>query len=515
MLPRFIPLPFILLGVIGIGLAGLMYLLMFSCRFGYDATVCLIVSEDWGRGLIPYAASIDSKAMGMFVLDRGLMLFFGKTPAAIHGATLGINILLGITAAWATGKHLSLIQKLSVVVILLATGFLTEMQYLLTEQPTAIFGVLAYACVLRRFKRGPTLGIQGVVAGALLGVSFLFKPVAGFYGIALAMVIAIECYYQEMTPLKRVWRWLISMTLISTGFFLSIGAACLWAAMNGVLREMFLQSILVPLSYEFHSAFFRSFMTKLCSLILAFIAAICGWLYLLKKEGWRSDDQRWRLELLIFSFCSFYSFTKNQASHYLIAALPFVIPFIVSICGEFKRLLSRRVVVFAALCVCASIVPLVFKYAGRLEGLTKDYVAEDRRYAYAMVSLVRPDEYALLINALDRSPANTYWHTGLRPAWPYLSIDQPSYYFQARNAGLLLKAVQNPKTTLVSWRPGEPYFYLPRPLPFPPAEVEAAYATLIQDFEPVSEVDGFHFRGLWKRKGSSIEPRAPTAGPFS
>ena len=62
---------------------------------------------------------------------------------------------------------------------------------------------------------------------------------------------------------------------------------------------------------------------------------------------------------------------------------------------------------------------------------------EDRSYARALVAETREGEYALLINGLERTPANVYWFTGLRPPWPYLSIDQPSYCFRRAQQGVV------------------------------------------------------------------------------
>ncbi len=177
--------------------------------------------------------------------------------------------------------------------------------------------------------------------------------------------------------------------------------------------------------------------------------------------------------------------------------------------------MNSRWLIALGSCMLVSVAVLVGSQWQVLAKRFKNPMHQDLNYARALVSETRPGEFALFINGLDRTPANVYWFTGLRPPWPYLTIDQPSYCYLDRNKGLLLGAITNPKTAIVAWVPEEPTFYLSRALPFPQSEIDQAIQILHQEYEPVPEVGGFDFRGLWKRKGRTAEERPFSAGPFS
>ncbi len=267
--------------------------------------------------------------------------------------------------------------------------------------------------------------------------------------------------------------------------------------------------------YQSHYIFLTHFLLKLSPLLAAWGIGLALFIYDWSRSGFGEERIRWQAGLLIFAFVSSLALLKNQASHYFITALPFVVPFIVSIFGaRMERVNSRYLAVLGG-GVAILAVALVATHWAELRERLANPLEEDRSYARALVAETREGEYALLINGLERTPANVYWFTGLRPPWPYLSIDQPSYCFLERNKGLLLGAITNPKTAIVAWIPEDPVFYLSRTLPFPPAEVEQAVRVLHEEYEPVPLLEGKPVRGLWRRRGRTAQERPFPGGHFS
>ena len=216
--------------VMGVGLAVLMYRLMLGCRFGYDATVLLVIAEDWGRGLLPFHTYIESKPLGMYLLDRLFLWMCGKSPYGLYASALGVNLVLCLVPAIGFRKYLRPTERIVVTAVgMLAVGFLTEMQYLITEQPTAIFGALGFIVAFSSLERRHRMGSRAMVAGLLLGISFMFKPVAAFYLVALTVVVAMEEYHFRSSRLGWVGGWFVDMVVVTVGFFIPFGVACLWA----------------------------------------------------------------------------------------------------------------------------------------------------------------------------------------------------------------------------------------------------------------------------------------------
>ncbi len=96
----------VILVLLGMVLAVLMYRVMLACRFGYDATVLLVIAEDWGRGLLPFHTYIESKPLGMYLLDRLFLWMCGKSPYGLYASALGINLVLCLVPAIGFRKYL-------------------------------------------------------------------------------------------------------------------------------------------------------------------------------------------------------------------------------------------------------------------------------------------------------------------------------------------------------------------------------------------------------------------------
>ncbi len=299
----------VILLLIGVGLAVLMYLLMLGCRFGYDATVLLVIAEDWQRGFLPFHTYIESKPLGMFVLDRFLLWICGKSPYGLHAAALGCNLVLCLLPAVGFRKYLRPTESIATAVCLLAAGFLTEMQYLITEQPVAIFGVLGYIVAFRGLSRRHKLGGQAMITGFLLGCSFMFKPVAAFYGVALAIVVAMEVYHFRSSRLDWLWTWLLDMFLAAAGFLIPFGVACLWALQHQVLQEMLLQTLWDPfICYKTHYLFLKQFLVKLSPLLVAWMICLFHFVYTWTRRSFDDELISWQVGLLCFRQHHYFAF---------------------------------------------------------------------------------------------------------------------------------------------------------------------------------------------------------------
>lgn len=499
-------------GLAGLALAGLMYLVMLNSGLGYDSLLYLILGEDWRRGILPYTSYVEIKPIGIFLLDR-LILSVSRSPYWIDLAVLAIDLtLVGVTVA-CFARWLNRTEQVILGFSIFCLGFLTEMSFLLTDQPMTIFAVVGFGLLLK-----PGNGRGKLAGGIALGISFLFKAPGAFYLVAAIMAFAVRPGWQRIYLRKTLPGYLRDCIPTIAGFAIPFGLLAIWAGSHGLLQRMLFLSIWVPLfHYPSHTVFLWSFAGKLGPFLLIWLVSAGYWLA--RPLERRGDRGLWQTWLLIFSVVSGGQFLKNQGSHYLIAALPFMTAFIISVWSPVAQTAPRRTLRVAMACGAAALLVFVLAFRGKILARVgiPDLKAE-RRLAAGIVELTRPGEQALFINGVVKSSCYLYWITGLRPPrpWPYLAIDVYSYGLADAHRGKLVESLRNSNTALVGMVPEESPSYLGWPWPWPEDELREARRILDEKFEPVEAVNGFATHGLWKRKGRTPDGAASfTAGPYS
>jgi hypothetical protein len=503
-------------------LLALSYLVMLNSGLGYDSLFHLIMGEDWAKGILPYSATVEVKPIGIFFLARLIVTHLGASQYAINLAVLLMNCLLIATTVICCSEWLDRTEQWLLALLFLGLGFLTEMSFLLSDQPTALFGVLGFRMLLAGRSGRAQPYLWNLLTGAVWGVGFLFKPVAGFYLVAAFLVLVAAAY---RLPLKARPSWaslLISGFALGVGFAIPLIPVALWAYANHILGTMALWTIWVPLfRYPSNRLFLVPFLVKLGPFLVVWLIAIGHWLTQAAGKEGRTAPGRdaWLTSLLIFGVLSLAPLMKNQSSHYLITALPFMAPFVVGVwVPAFRDWTRGRILAPALLAAAAAGVCLAGAGGKLLARLHTPNFESDRRVAADVLKWTRPGERALFINGVIKSSGYLYWITGLRPPqpWPYLAIDEHSYSMSSVHQGSLARSLADSRTTLVGIVLDESPSYLNRPWPFSRKELDEANAILHEKFEEVSEVGGSPVRGFWKLKGRTPDGSARfTGGPFS
>jgi hypothetical protein len=500
----------------------LSYLVMLNSGFGYDSLFHLIMGEDWAKGIVPYSASVEVKPIGIFVISRLIVSQFGTSPYLINLAVLMLNCLFVVTTVLCCAKWLDRTELFLLALLLLSLGFLTEMSFLLSDPPTAIFGALGFRMLMTKQSQPMQPYLWNLLTGAVLGMAFLFKAVAGFYLVA-ALIVMVLLAYQLPRDARRGWVSVaISGLALCAGFVIPFLPTALWAYQNHILGTMALWTIWVPLfRYPVNRLFLVPFVIKLGAFLVAWLTAVWYWLTQTAGKGSKTTNDRdtWLLSLLIFGVLSLVPLLKNQAGHYLIASLPFLAPFVIAIWVPAFRTWSRRGVLVPALLVALALCVCLLGGGNKLLArIHTPNFEPDRRVAADILKWTRPGEHALFINGIPRSSGYVYWITGLRPPkeWPYLAIDAHSYGMSDFHQGSLVRSLQDSTTTLVGIALDESPSYLKRPWPFSQKELDEANNILHQKFELINEVGGLGVTGLWRLKN-----RTPTGtvrfegGPFT
>jgi hypothetical protein len=505
-------------------LLALSYLVMLNSGLGYDSLFYLIMGEDWAKGIIPFSAAMEVKPLGIFLIARLIVAHLGVSPYAINLAVLFINCLLIATTVICCAPWLDRTERALVALLLLGLGFLTEMSFLLTDQPTALFGILGFRLLMDRRAQGARSGLWNLATGAAWGVAFLFKAVAALY-LAAAWLVLVVIAYRQPRQERRSWASLAATGLtLGVGFAIPFLPVAGWAYQNHILGKMALWSIWVPLfRYPANRLFLVPFLVKSGAFLVAWLAAIWYWRTQTagkeaqpagKGDSTVQDRDTWLTGLLIFGGLSLASLMKTQSSHYLIDALPFMAPFVIAVWVPALRNWTRGQVLWPAL-LAAVAAGAGGKLLARLH--TPNFES-DRRLAADILKWTKPGEHALFINGVPRSSVYAYWITGLRQpkSWSYLAIEPYSYGMSAYHQGSLVRSLEDSSTTLVGVALDQPPSYLNQPWPFSRKELEEANTILRQKFEPVNEVGGYHVEGFWKLKGRSPNGTARfTGGPFA
>ena len=494
-----------------------MYLYMLGSNFGYDATVHLVIADDWVDGTPPFAKYAEGKPIGIYVLGSILLTLTGSSVPLVHLGVLLVNLTLVAGCVLVSRRWLSTVSLAVLAVLLLLLGFFTEMVYFLTEQPAAIAGLCALGLLLARARSSRGRVLLDGAAGAAIGVGFLFKQVDALYLVAALLLVWMRARLRQAERVHGSHPVGREATVLVLAAGLPLAAALLWAASQGLAASMAYLTLWMPLvEYGSHTLFLKPFLTKLGPLLLAWLVCSVAFLVELRRRTIEDERSLWRAGLLAFGGVSLASLWKNQASHYIIPALPFAVAFVVEVAEQWATRLASGARLVLACLAAAGVLALGWTYRGYAKRLTNPPdLAVDAAYARAIASLTRPGEQALLINGLRRATSYMYWTTGLRPPWRYLTIDQPAYALAPQAPGELLAAMRNEQTSLVSWDPVEPASYLDPGLPFSAAELADARQVLEQRFERVSELGGFEFPGLWKLKGRLPAVRPLCDGPFT
>ncbi len=499
------------------GLAGLMYLSMLNSGWGYDSMLYLVIGDDWRRGILPFTNHVEVKPVGMFLLDR-IILSVSRSPYWVNAVVLAIDLTFVAVVVQCFSQWLTRTERMVLAVSLLSLGFLTEMGYLLTDQPMTIFAVLGFRMLFpSAFEKQPL--VKGkLLGGVAFGLAFLFKAAAGFYVVAGCVAMAVKPNRKWSGLRHTVVPWVRDCFLIGIGVATPFALAAIWAQQHGILQRMMFLTIWVPLfRFPSHPDFLWPFLGKLGPFLALWLAAVIYWFV---SPGFLDPERRtWQRWLLIFSIFSSGQLLKNQGSHYLIASLPFMTAFIVSVGSPVIQRIPHRFAPVITACVLAAACLFVFAFRAKI--LIKVHAPDfrvERRLAETLVSLTRPGEQALFINGVTKSSVYAYWLTGLRPPrpWQYLAIDVYSYGLADTHQGQLVESLRNSNTALVGFIPDQPPSYLNWPWPFSQDELDEAQRILHERFEPVDSIDGIFFPGLWKIKGRTADSHVPIpSGPYA
>jgi len=225
---------FILIGVV------LPVVLYLNIPPNEDESYYILVSGDYARGIgIPYEDyASDPKPPGIYYLLTPIFYIFGPSVVAARLTLFFVSALAAIAIFMVAEKYKTGSGKIASLLYL--TGMLLsayEGFSVLTESFMVLFLALA---VYFTFESKTSLGL--LAAGALGGISFLFKQPGGFFLVFLIAYVLLEHRNKNfglITSTKRIIAGII-------GFIIPIALSLLHFYSLGALDEMLYWVFVVP-----------------------------------------------------------------------------------------------------------------------------------------------------------------------------------------------------------------------------------------------------------------------------
>ncbi|HTM45533.1 MAG TPA: hypothetical protein VL137_11290 [Polyangiaceae bacterium] len=197
---------------IGSMLFFLLQLGLFS--YGRDQSIYALVAREMAQGKLPYRDVWDFKPPGIFFVYSFARTLLGASMLAPR-----LLEILGIGAMSAAflymGQQLVGSWLVGLIAAALATLLHVQLEFWHTGQPESFGGfitVIALALVISDFSTRRRQVWSELTVGALLGVTFLFKPPLAGAGIVIA-AYTFKKGKLEQTPLRQTWASLLRFAL--------------------------------------------------------------------------------------------------------------------------------------------------------------------------------------------------------------------------------------------------------------------------------------------------------------
>src|SRR5438477_11550168 len=203
-----------------------------------DEAVYSIVGNEIVDGGRPYVDAVERKPPLLFWLYAGIFEATGKfNPAGLHAVALGWT-LATMAGLYVIGRQL--FDR--------GTGLVAALLYSV-YQPWGTFKNLAFngemimnlplvwACAIVFARSSPRLRPELLVAGALLGASFLLKQPAAIAAVPLGIYVLLPTY-QTSRRLTRT-NSIIQAAILTGGFFAALGLVTIVLWKQGILHEAF------------------------------------------------------------------------------------------------------------------------------------------------------------------------------------------------------------------------------------------------------------------------------------
>ncbi|GAB2563186.1 ArnT family glycosyltransferase [Spirosoma aerophilum] len=290
------------------------FLFAYNSGYGYDAYEYLVLARTLSEGYSLYDF-IPSKSYLLYSSTSVLLNLLGGYNHVSVSALITLLATGVVVSAWRAGRVFGNRAALLAVAISAGSCFFMEMNFLEPESWVAIFGLNAFAVVVRENGRP---NWRWLAAGVLLGVAMCFKSVAAFYVAGLGAFILVLWLTGRLTFGPMVGRGM----LVLLGFALPLVGSALYFYATNRLEAHLEWTYIYPFSgYPSHTIFLLKFIIKLSWLLtLLLVSFVLVW-----KEPYRSLYRQtpalW-LALLMAGF-SCVAMLKTQASHYFFPAAVF------------------------------------------------------------------------------------------------------------------------------------------------------------------------------------------------
>jgi hypothetical protein len=211
--------------------------------YGRDQGIYAVVARGWLQGQAPYRDVWDFKPPGIFVVFALAQTLFGSSMHAVRVLeALGFASLIWAFAIFSR-RHLgsSLPGIGGGMFAVLAH---VQLEFWNTAQPSSFAAVaLAWALVCATYeppaaRRGPSVSIAWLAAGALYGFAALLKPPLGGGILVSAAVLALR-QRRQATPERRVRAILRPLSFLAAGALLPVMVVVAYFAVVGALGDMY------------------------------------------------------------------------------------------------------------------------------------------------------------------------------------------------------------------------------------------------------------------------------------
>jgi|SRR5882724_860536 len=489
-------------------LVGIFYVFTYNSGYGYDALEYLVIGRAVSNGA-PFYSLIPSKSPGIYYLIAALFsLGMPRSHAAIS-AVIALFFAATLVSTWLVTRHL-FGYRVAVVATLLvgACAVFMEMNFLEPESLVFLCGLAAFALVLRSLRTNTSLSL--FVAGVFLAAGFQFKSVAAFYclGIVGFLVFRLLRLHLGLVELLR------QGAALSVGFLFGCSVPFLFFAAVGKAADFWLWTIKFPLFYyPANTDWLDKLFTKLLWFHLLLIASIiCSLFVRDRRTVWKNDAATLAFFL---GLASYLALLKTQASHYCFPGAAFFSIFIsfawVSGVTTAKRVLPHPKMVAAAL--AGGLILIAASAFFYQPGVLLRFFAWRDFHQEEMIGArirdqIGPGQKGFFIG----NSTFLYWVTGVEPASRFIHFDVQTTYFVKSNPDVMLNALNDESTQVVTFNPAEPGFEDAKFGDFmTQSGLMPRFTQLLQEkFRPLDpEADPLK---VWVRKNMSREILQPRVG---
>lgn len=488
--------------VTGIVVAFLHFLTV-RAGFGFDACDYYVAAEDWLAGARPYHDFFQTKTPGILFLTAMLFKTFSSHAGWLPWYTTAVNVGWAAAAVWALAPLIGRRLAIWVFPLSLAVSLCCMVNFWNTEQPMTLFAVLGIGCWLRneKFHR---IELE-ILAGVFIGVATLFKLFAVLSMASLVFLIFLSSRRARF----RSAAWL------AAGFAVVMLAVGIWAGSDGILGDLWTQSVVMPIfDYPAHTEYLADFAKRAGWFVVPMCLAM-AW-SAVNGLVWRDADRAGPgFVLAVLGLPYLVPLFKNQAAHYLIPFIPFAVAWCLWTCGAFAERLSapvgRKFAAVASIAGLAVFAGLVSYKKSSLERiLFHDPSAGQKKTCGEIAKWVGRDERVIFLNAGPYPHIALYWMTGERPyPWPFTSltafVKKPIQQFGFEK---FYGICSDPKTRMLGLRLDVP---MDQTLAwvYSPAEMKKLEQLIQREYRPMPE-----FPGVFLRVGSAPQTSAFRRGPF-